>query len=264
MQPDDLYGLPLDRFTEERTALARQLRQAGRRKEAQAVAKLRKPSLAAWAVNQLVRTQRREVDALFRSGDALQKAQADLISGRGDAQMLRGAVDAERTAVDQLTDTARGLLSAQGHGLTSPKLEQVSETLHAAALDEEARTRVRDGSLDRELQHIGLGALSAGSGTPKRTRGKERSARAKRDRGAQAEAQKAEAEAQSKRDQRAEAEARRRMERATRQLRQAEERRERAAQNLHEAERALQAAQEAASEAGHEHERASWRLKKSS
>jgi hypothetical protein len=257
MEPDDLYGLPLDRFTQERNALARQLRQAGRREEAQAVAKLRKPSLAAWAVNQLVRTQRREIDALFRSGDALQKAQTDLISGRGDPQALRDAVDAERTAVDQLIDRARGLLSGEGDELTPPKLEQVSETLHAAALDEEARTRVRDGSLDRELQHVGLGALSAGGGTPKRTRGRDGSAQAKRD-------QREQAEARTKQDQRAEAEARRRMERAARDLRSAEERRERAAQNLGEAERALQAAQEAAAEAGHEHERASRRLEESS
>ena len=67
--PDDLYGLPLDRFTDERNALAKRLRQEGRRDEAAGVSKLRKPSLAAWAVNQLVRTQKREVSGLFKAGD---------------------------------------------------------------------------------------------------------------------------------------------------------------------------------------------------
>jgi len=68
---DDLYGLPLDRFVAERTALARELRGAGRREEAGEVAALRKPSVAAWAVNQLVRTQGRAVDELFEAVDAL-------------------------------------------------------------------------------------------------------------------------------------------------------------------------------------------------
>src|SRR5437763_13328928 len=138
----DLYGLPLERFTEERNALARRLRQQGRREEAAEVSKLRKPSVAAWAVNQLVRTQRREIDALFAVGDALQKSQGDVLAGRGDAGSLRAAADAERAALDRLGPKARGLLIADGHELTPPKLEQVSDTLHAAALEEEARDRI--------------------------------------------------------------------------------------------------------------------------
>lgn len=82
MEADDLFGLPLERFTEERNALARELRREGRRDEAAEVARLRKPSVAAWAVNQLVRTQRREVDQLFAAGDALREAQAGLLAGR--------------------------------------------------------------------------------------------------------------------------------------------------------------------------------------
>src|ERR671929_141560 len=71
MQPDDLYGLPLDRFIAERGALAKALRGEDRRDEAAEVAKLRKPSAAAWAVNQLVRTQGRAVGELFDAGDAV-------------------------------------------------------------------------------------------------------------------------------------------------------------------------------------------------
>ena len=76
MDVNDLYGLPLERFVPERTALARGFRSAGRRDEAAAVAALRKPSVAAWAVNQLIRTQRRAVADLFQAGDALREAQA--------------------------------------------------------------------------------------------------------------------------------------------------------------------------------------------
>src|SRR6059058_3259568 len=112
MDRGELYGLPLDRFVPERTALAKALRQQGRREEAAEVAKLRKPSVAAWAVNQLVRTQRREIDALFAAGDALQKSQGDVLAGRGDAGSLRAAADAERAALDRLGQKARGLLTA--------------------------------------------------------------------------------------------------------------------------------------------------------
>ena len=144
MEPGDLYGLPLERFTDERNALVRELRRAGRSDDATEVGKLRKPSLAAWAVNQLVRTQRREVTALFKAGDALMDAQAKLLAGRGDSAKLRKANDAERAAVERLTEKARGLLSGDGHELNSARLEQVSETLHAAALDGDARKQVTD------------------------------------------------------------------------------------------------------------------------
>jgi hypothetical protein len=66
---DDLYGVPLDRFVPERAALVRALRSAGEREQAAAVAALRKPSVAAWAVNQLVRTSAPRSWAL-RASDA--------------------------------------------------------------------------------------------------------------------------------------------------------------------------------------------------
>jgi len=68
---DDLYGAPFDRFVPQRTELAKTLRKDGRRDEAAEVAALRKPSVAAWAVNQLIRTQARSVKDLFGAGDAL-------------------------------------------------------------------------------------------------------------------------------------------------------------------------------------------------
>ena len=46
---------------------------------------LRKPSVAAWAVNQLVRTQPKALQALFASGDDLARAQAQAAAGKGGA-----------------------------------------------------------------------------------------------------------------------------------------------------------------------------------
>ncbi len=165
MQPDDLYGLALDRFIPERGALTKALRADKRRDEAAAVAALRKPSVAAWAVNQLVRTQGDAVGELLDAGDALYEAQADLLAGRGDGRTLRAANERERAAVDALVDAARGLLSSDGHELRPAVVERVWDTLHAAALDAGAREQVRDGCLEKELRHAGLG-LGESPGPP--------------------------------------------------------------------------------------------------
>ncbi|MCA1657124.1 MAG: hypothetical protein LC713_05375 [Actinobacteria bacterium] len=166
MDPGDLYALPLDRFVPERVALAKTLRRDGRRDEAAGVAARRKPSVGAWAVNQLVRTQPAGLDRLFAAGDAVREAQAELLDGRGDARALRAAADAERAAVADLIETARGLLTSAGHELSPAVLDRVADTLHAAGLDPVARDPVRDGCLERELVHVGLGSLSAGPPAP--------------------------------------------------------------------------------------------------
>jgi hypothetical protein len=155
---DDLYGQALDRFIPERASLVRGLRSGGEREQAAVVAAMRKPSVAAWAVNQLVRARRSEVDELLAAGDALREVQAGVLAGSADARDLRAAAARERTAVDGLADTARGLLSSGGYELSAATLERVCETLHAAALDDEAREQVNGGRLVRELRHSGLGA----------------------------------------------------------------------------------------------------------
>lgn len=290
MEPDDLYGLALDRFIPERTALARALRADKRRDEATAVAALRKPSVAAWAVNQLVRSQPSDVAELYASGDALRDAQAALLAGSGDGRALRAANERERTAVDVLVQAARGLLDSDGHELSSTVLERAADTLHAAALDEHAREQVRSGTLERELRHVGLGlgeSVFAPAPAPAPAKEKTEPAAAKPDKAAPAERQKpdaaaraetkaqraarerkaraaAEAVKQAERERAAarkaarsaETAARRRAERAEHAIRAAQQRRDRAARALDEADEALAAAQAEAQDAAAGLERA--------
>jgi hypothetical protein len=159
--PDDLYGLPLDAFVPERDALAKRLRADGRRDEAAEVKALRKPSVAAWAVNQAVRTQSKAARELWEAGDALIRAQEDLLAGRGDARSMRAAVDRERSALGELAGAARGLLTSEGRDLGDTTIERVRETLHAAAIDPAARADVAPGRVTRELAHAGLGGIEA-------------------------------------------------------------------------------------------------------
>ena len=158
---DALYGLPLDAFVAERDALAKRLRADGRRGEAEEVKALRKPSVAAWAVNQVVRSQPKPARALWKAGDALIGAQDDLLAGRADAAKLRTAVEDERAALDALLDAARGLLTGEGHDLGDTTIERVRDTLHAGAIDAEAREEVAAGRAVRERAHAGLGAFGA-------------------------------------------------------------------------------------------------------
>jgi hypothetical protein len=257
----DLYGLPLEEFVSTRGELAKKLRKQGQREQAQELAALRKPSVAAWAVNQLVRTQQREVAALFSAGDELQAAQSQLLAGKGDAHALREAVAREREAVETLAGRADGLLSADGHELTQATLDRVSKTLHAAALDADARIQVEEGCLQRELRHVGLGAFSAvsspASPTGKAAAKASSESRAKGRSGDDTAAKQAKREAgqRAKQARVAEAAARRAAERADRALQTATARRENAARSLAKADAELTAAAKVARQAIEEHRR---------
>ena len=256
--PGELYGLPLERFVAERGALSKQLRSEGRRDEAERVAAMRKPSLAVWAVNQLVRTQPRAISTLFQAGDALQRAHAAVLAGEGDANALRDASERERAAIDELVQLASGLLDSDGHGLSAAILDRVSATLHAAALNSDARTLVQDGRLERELHHVGLGS-AAGTEVP--DAGPRSSSPARADKRAVPDNQAAKRAARQQAEQlkparKAETQARRDAALAERELQRAVERRDRAADRLRDAEQGLGTAREVAEQAALAHRRA--------
>jgi hypothetical protein len=162
---DALYGLPLDAFVPERDALAKRLRADKRREDADAVKALRKPSVAAWAANQVLRSQPGQRDALLEAGDALRAAQEDLLAGRGDAAAARAAGEAERRAVGDLVAAARGL-AREGGFPTATVLDRVRETLHAAATDDEARAEVEAARITRERRPAAFAGLEGFAAAP--------------------------------------------------------------------------------------------------
>jgi hypothetical protein len=155
---DALYGLPLEQFTPERDELVKRLRKEGDRDGAARVKKLRKPTVAAWAVNQVARSQPKAIRELGKAAEALGKAQAAVLSGKGSADKLRAASERERAAVQVLMEAARGLLTGNGKALSESTLEDVADTLRAAALDEDTRELVLAGRVDRERRAAGLGS----------------------------------------------------------------------------------------------------------
>jgi hypothetical protein len=153
---DRLYGLPREDFVRERDALAKQLRADGRRDEAAAVKALGKPTVAAWAANQAVRSQKKSARDLWKAGDQLSGAHDAVLAGKGSGAKLREATERERAAVERLVEAARGLLSASGGDLSEATIERVRETLHAGAIDPDAREEVAGGRSARERTPQGL------------------------------------------------------------------------------------------------------------
>jgi hypothetical protein len=157
---DRLYGVPLDEFVADRDEVAKRLRREGDREAAEQVKRLRKPSAGAWALNQAVRRRRKETDALLAAGERLREAHEALLSG-GDPAALRDAMQEERALAAALADCAEAIASETGK--SGPALrERVRSTLHAAAVDEEARAELAAGRFVREREAAGLGPFGAG------------------------------------------------------------------------------------------------------
>jgi hypothetical protein len=135
---DRLYALPIEEFTRARNDAVAELRNSGRRDEADEVKALRKPTASAGAVNRLVREHRDEVEEYLAAAAALRDAQ---LAGKGD---VAEAAKHEREKLDRVLRLASG---------------EVRQTLQAAAVDDAAADDLRRGRLERELEPRGFGTL---------------------------------------------------------------------------------------------------------
>jgi len=151
---DALYALPLVEFTRARNELARSLRKEGRRDEADAVSGLRKPTLAAWVVNQLARERRSEVESLLDGAAAIKAGGVD-----GDARF--------RAGVDVLLRSARQILTDADRKPTDSVLQEVATTLRASAAA--APDELAAGRLSEALETTGFDVL-AGAVPPSRAK----------------------------------------------------------------------------------------------
>lgn len=146
----ELYQLDPAEFVPARNELVRRLRTGGDRDLARRVAQLRRPSPAAWAVNQLARRHPEDFEALLRLGEELRAAQTRTLGG-ADAAQLREAGRARREAVARLAASAIGLLAERGPGAGAHHAE-VAATLEAASLDPQAAAKASSGRLTTSLE----------------------------------------------------------------------------------------------------------------
>ena len=115
---DALYAAPLATFTAERKRLADELKQAGEVEASRALARLAKPSVSAWVVNQLYREAREDLDALLEAGRRMRGG--DVAAGRD-----------QRAVLARLHQASAELLRRDGHAASPAVLRRVTMTLQA-------------------------------------------------------------------------------------------------------------------------------------
>jgi hypothetical protein len=114
----ELYRAPHDDFVTERKRLAKELTQAGDKSGAALLAKLARPSISAWATNQLFARERAAFDELLTSAERLRIGDLDA-----------GAEHRRLTA--KLVTRAAEILKEAGHGSSEATLRRVSANLAA-------------------------------------------------------------------------------------------------------------------------------------
>jgi hypothetical protein len=149
-----LFELRPGEFVAARDVLAKRLRGDGQRAEAAEVRALARPTVAAWAVNQLARREPEWTQALATAGQRLERAHQQLLR-RGDRDGWRAATSDQRQAIDRLVRLAEQLLREERGSVSVSLRDQVRQTLHAATLDPDARAAVLAGRLTRELRSGG-------------------------------------------------------------------------------------------------------------
>ncbi|HYQ04477.1 MAG TPA: hypothetical protein VER96_37650 [Polyangiaceae bacterium] len=115
-----LYQASFESFVTERKRLAGELKTDGDKSGAAQLAKLGRPSISAWAVNQLWWHARETFDELFETA-------AELRRGKHSASA------AHRKALAKLSARAQQLLSESGHSANDATLRRVTMTLSGLA-----------------------------------------------------------------------------------------------------------------------------------
>jgi hypothetical protein len=142
---DELYALPPEEFVERRDSAAREAK-ADDPETAKAIRALKKPSTAAWLLNQLVRANRDDVASLLDLSAALRLAQSRL-----EGAQLRELSKQRRLAVNALVREARELSAHLGKQASESVAREVEQSLEAALSSADAAQAVESGRLTTAL-----------------------------------------------------------------------------------------------------------------
>jgi hypothetical protein len=141
---DELYSVAPDEFVSTRTRLAADLKSAGATDAVKELKAARRPTVAAWVLNQLPRREPDRLEEfLTRSREVRDAAPDD----------LRAAIAAQRAALNELTGAALGILASRAN---ESHRAQITATLHAAAADESVAEQLVQGRLAREIDEVGF------------------------------------------------------------------------------------------------------------
>ena len=156
---EQLYGLHPDAFVPARDDAVAEARQAGDRDLARAIARLRRPTRAAWLANLLARERPDQLDGLLALAGDLASAQRTL-----DGNALR-ALSAQRNRLVTAMAREGGRLAAQaGDSATESVVRDLAGILDAALADPAVADEVRSGRLTRTVSYSGFGPGPGGAG----------------------------------------------------------------------------------------------------
>jgi hypothetical protein len=147
MDLDDLYAAPYDRFIAERNALAKG---TDDKDEASRIKALPKPTLSAWAVNQVARSHGDELRHLVELSDRLRGA-------RGEE--VRSLSKERNSVVATLVERARDVLTDAGHSASAANIERITNTLQAASVDPESVDDLVAGRLSTDMEPSGFASI---------------------------------------------------------------------------------------------------------
>ncbi len=139
---DALYALPPPEFTGARAQRVKAARAAGDRACATAIGGLRRPTTAAWLVNQLVRRRPADLGELADLGAALRSAHLEL-----DGAALRTLSTRRHALLAQLVAGCRELAREAGQPVSDAVARELEEMFTAALADPAATARLTDGRL---------------------------------------------------------------------------------------------------------------------
>jgi len=166
-----LFRLPLAEFTGARNTLAARLKKSGSGDEADLVKALVKPSISAWAVNQLYWNHREAFDRLIASAERFHKAQAS--RGGGKIADMRTALDARREQLTHLSDLATSLLRDAGHTPSPDTIHRITTTLEGISAYASRPDGQQPGRLTHDVDPPGFGSFASfvpGAGMTKTTK----------------------------------------------------------------------------------------------
>ncbi len=149
-----LYAGSVEEFVPRRDAAVKAAKQDGDPALATALGRLRKPSVAAWAVNLLVRVEGEQIAQVLAVAASLRSAAEAL-----DGDELRALTRQRRQLTAALATTARSRARDEGTRLSEPVVEQVEGVLTAAMLDPVAAEVVLTGRLVRSFTSTGVSDL---------------------------------------------------------------------------------------------------------
>jgi hypothetical protein len=149
---DDLYALPPDAFVPARDDRVAAAKDAGDRDLARAVARLRRPTRAAWLANLLARHRTEQIDGLVALARGLAQAQQQL-----DGDTLRALSGQRHRVVAAMARDAGRLAARQGEPVNDALLREVAGILDAALADPAVAEEVRAGRLTKTVRYSGFG-----------------------------------------------------------------------------------------------------------